>query len=224
MTMPTHIPRDPREYWGKAIADMRQTNQILKEEQEQTKRHLKALHIINRTSRSHIQEMQQEQQDLMCKLTEMLAAAAPSNSRIPSTKLSTKLNKVPFSGSQLPQPPPGLDLPEGPDTGEGITNEVPVLSPSNLPKTKLAFIEPVGLSLSIDANPMECGNVIKARLERAPEYRLGFQSDSTPSQSHDLLDQSLGFLRHMKKDVPTQSFAPSEHNVASELSSKKKMS
>jgi len=224
MAIPTHIPRDPREYWRNAIADMRQTNKILKEEQEQTKRHLKALHIINRTSRSHIQEMQQEQQDLMCKLTEMLAAAAPSNSRIPSTKLSTKLNKVPFSGSQLPQPPPGLDLPEGPDTGEGITNEVPVLSPSNLPKTKLAFIEPVGLSLSIDANPMECGNVIKARLERAPEYRLGFQSDSTPSQSHDLLDQSLGFLRHMKKDVPTQSFAPSEHNVASELSSKKKMS
>jgi len=129
MTMPTHIPRDPREYWGKAIADMRQTNQILKEEQEQTKRHLKALHIVNRTPRMHIEEMRQEQQHLMSKLTELLAAAAPSDSRLPSTKLSTKLNKVPFSVSELPQPPPGFELPDRPATGEGITNEVTVLSP-----------------------------------------------------------------------------------------------
>jgi len=97
MAMQTHVPRDPREYWRKVIADMRQTNQILKDEQEQTKRHLTALNIINRTSRTHIQEMQQEQKDLMSKLAEVLAAAAPSDSRLPSTKLSTKFNKVPFA-------------------------------------------------------------------------------------------------------------------------------
>jgi len=219
MTMPTHIPRDPREYWGKAIADMRQTNQILKEEQEQTKRHLKALHIVNRTSRMHIEEMRQEQQHLMSKLTELLAAAAPSDSRLPSTKLSTKLNKVPFSVSELPQPPPGFELPDRPETGEGITNEVTVLSPRNLPKKKLAFTEPGNPSSSTDASSMECGNAIKARLERAPEFRLGCHSDSTPSQSHSSLQQSLGFQDHMEMDVFGQSFAPSENNVASEQSS-----
>jgi len=151
----------------------------------------------------------------------VLAAAAPSDSRLPSTKLSTKFNKVPFAGSQLSPPPPGLDLLEGPGTGEGITNEVSVLSPRNLPKTKLAFIEPGDLPSTIDANPMKCENVIQARLERAPEFRLGCQPDSTPSQSHSLLDQSLGFLDHMEKDVPVQSFASSEDKVASEQSSNK---
>jgi len=156
---------------------MRETNLMLKEEHEQTKRYLTALHTVNLTSRTHIQEMQQEQHSLMSKLAEMLAAAAPSD--LPSTKLSSKLNKVPFAGSQFHQPPPGLALPEGP----GLTHELPVLSPGNMPKTKLAFIEPVDLSSSIDANQAQCENVVQATLERAPEFRLACQADSNLGQS-----------------------------------------